>query len=111
LTVLDRIVGRTTQLLRFPDGSRVAPVVPERVIRSLLNAQYWQMAQIEPFLIEVRYVPFDGSLLTEESSSAVAEIIRQRTHPDIKVVCRSVTDLHRVEGGKFLQIVCELAPA
>jgi phenylacetate-CoA ligase len=108
LTVLDRIVGRATQLLRFPDRSRVAPVVPERVIRSLLGAQYWQLAQVEPFLIEVRYVPFDGSLLTEDNSSAVAEIIRQRTHPDVKVICRPVSDLHRVEGGKFLQIVCEL---
>jgi phenylacetate-CoA ligase len=108
LTVLDRIVGRATQLFRFPDGNRVAPVVPERVIRSMLNAQYWQLAQIEPFLVEVRYVPFEGSLITEESSLAVGEIVRQRTHPDVRVVCRPVTDLQRVEGGKFLQIVCEL---
>jgi len=110
LTVLDRIVGRTTQLFRFPDGTRVAPVVPERVIRAMLNAQYWQLAQVEPFLVEVRYVPFEDGLLAEESSSAIAEIVRQRTHPDVRVICRPVTDLHRVEGGKFLQTVCELAP-
>jgi phenylacetate-CoA ligase len=108
LTVLDRIVGRTTQLFRFPDGTRVAPVVPERVLRSILNAQYWQLAQVEPFVIEVRYVPFDGGLLTEDGLSTIEEVVRQRTHPHVRVIFKAVSDLHRVEGGKFLSTVCEL---
>jgi phenylacetate-CoA ligase len=108
LTVLDRIVGRTTQLFTFPDGTRVAPVLPERVIRDLLRAQYWQLAQVEPLLIEVRFVPFEGTVPDAEAESTISDLIRHRTSPDITVKFRRMTDLVRAEGGKFLQVVCEL---
>lgn len=109
LTVLERIVGRTTHLFRFPDGSNVAPVIPDG-FRSLLSAQYWQIAQVEPLLIEVRYVPFEGTTVRPADRQMVEEIVRNRTHPDATVRLRPVQSLHRIDGGKFVELVSELAP-
>lgn len=107
LSVLQRIVGRTTNLFRFPDGRVVAPIIPD-ALRTLLNAQIWQIAQISPLQIEVRYVPFPGSSPTPGSLEVVRSMIRDRTHPQASVSVVAVSDIRRSIGGKYVEVVSEV---
>jgi len=105
LPVLQRVAGRLTNLFRFPDGAKVAPSIPDHY-RSLLGAKYWQIAQVGPLELEVRYVPFDEQMADRAS---FADIVHQHIHRDdvaIRFSCHET--LERAEGGKFVQYVCEL---
>ncbi|MEO8882954.1 MAG: AMP-binding protein [Devosia sp.] len=105
LPVLEAVTGRVTNLFRFPDGARVAPSVPDHY-RSLLGAKYWQIAQVGPLELEVRYVPFDGPAADE---AAFAEVVRQHIHrKDVSIRFAARETLERAAGGKFVQYVCEL---
>jgi phenylacetate-CoA ligase len=105
LKVIDRIVGRSSHLFRFPDGFKIAPFVPSSSIRALLRARFWQIAQVGPYDIEVRYVP-DADEPADEQ--AAEHVVRQRLHPNAKITFRRRTDLDRADGGKFLQYVYEV---
>jgi phenylacetate-CoA ligase len=104
LPVLDRIIGRTMSMFRFPDGTRVAPFMTPDMAR-LLGARYVQIAQVEPLVVEVRYVPDEGK---SSDQDAVAEIVRRTTHPEVAVRFRQQPDMVRLDGGKFMEVVCEL---
>jgi phenylacetate-CoA ligase len=104
LKVIDHVVGRTMHLFRFPDGSTVAPMVPGSA-RELIGAKYWQIAQVGPLEIEVRYVPATPGYRGD--TQALAEIVRSRTHPDVDVRVVEHTSLERADGGKFIQYVNE----
>ncbi len=104
LPVIERIVGRSTNLFRFPDGTSMAPWIPEGY-RTLLGAQYWQVAQIGPLSVEIRYVP---AQVANHDEAAFAEMVRQRIRPDLTVSFRRLAGIGRIEGGKFIEYVCEL---
>ncbi|MBI4921426.1 MAG: phenylacetate--CoA ligase family protein [Devosia nanyangense] len=104
LGVVERVVGRTSDLFRFPDGSTVAPRVPS-TFRSVLGAQFWQIAQVAPLAMEVRYVPKESATADE---TAAAQIVRQITHRDVIVTFRPVHDIVRARTGKYAEYVCEL---
>ena len=109
LTVIDRIVGRTTHQFRFPDGKVVSPIIPEG-LRVLLNAQYWQIAQVAPLALEVRYVPFNEPRYPVDQNR-VAEIIRARTHSSVALTFLPRASLPTVQGGKFIEYVYEVPDA
>jgi len=105
LPVLQRVAGRVTNLFRFPDGAKVAPSIPDHY-RSLLGAQYWQIAQVAPLELEVRYVPFDNR---GADQAAFAEVVRRHIHrDDVRIRFATRDTLERAAGGKFAQYVCEL---
>jgi len=108
LGVIEQIVGRTTQLFRFPDGTRRFPRAT-RDVRRLLGADYYQIAQVGPLAIEVRYVRPAGRA-SQDAETVVAELVRRGTHEGAKIVVRAVDSLDRADGGKFLEYVCELGP-
>jgi hypothetical protein len=109
---LDRIAGRTTHLFRFPDGRRVAPTLPFETILQLLSAKYWQLAQVSPFVLELRYVPSTPNAheidIPKSSHLEIASIVRARIHPDATVRLKALPDVPRTFGGKYIEYVCEL---
>lgn len=105
LKVIERVVGRTMHLFRFPDGSTVAPIIPDNA-RPLIGAKYWQIAQVGPLEIEVRYVANTPGYRGDVQ--ALADIVRSRTHPDAEVRIVERATLERVDGGKFIEYVNEL---
>lgn len=107
LPVITRIEGRTTHLFRFPDGRKIAPSIPPH-FRSLLGAVTWQMAQVEPLTIEVRYLP-DGTA-KKPDFEAFAHEVRQRTDPAVAVRYKAIRELPLTPSGKFIEYVCELPP-
>jgi phenylacetate-CoA ligase len=104
LKVIDRVVGRSTNLFRFPDGTTVAPFVSQPLAEAL-GARYVQIAQVQPLEIEVRYVPEEGRSRDHEAAAA---IVRRITHPEAIIRVRSQPDLVRTDGGKFMEAVSEL---
>lgn len=105
LRVIDRIDGRVTHMFRLPDGTRMSLSLAIDLQRSF-GARYWQIAQIGPTLIEVRYVP-SGALPGAESEKALADVIRQKMHPDMQVIFSPREDLSRPDGRKFIEYVYE----
>lgn len=105
LASIASVAGRAHHLFRFPDGSTVAPVVPFDRLCALVGAKYFQLAQVAPLRIELRYVP---SGATPQGLDLAAELIRRQTHPSAIVNFVSHQDLARADGGKFLEFVNEL---
>lgn len=104
LGVIERIAGRTAHVFRFPDGRHAAMSISIDVQRAF-GARYWQIAQVEPMAIEVRYVPIgDG----HGDEAAVVANIRRKTHPDVEVRFSRRADLNRTDGRKFIEYVYEV---
>lgn len=107
LMVLERIVGRTMHLFRFPDGSTSSPTLPGTAT-GLIGARHIQLAQVAPLRIEARYVPRDD---TEPDADAIAELIaavRRVTHRDAEITLSRRLTLERGDGGKFMSSVYEV---
>ncbi len=107
LPVIARIEGRTTHLFRFPDGRKTAPSIPPH-FRALIGAVTWQMAQVAPLTIEVRYLK-DGSKMKPDFDGFTREV-RLRTDPNVHVTYVTVAELPLTPSGKFIEYVCELPP-
>ena len=105
LGVIDRIGGRTVHMFRMPDGRRISMGLSTQSLLDAFGARYWQMAQVEPLLIEVRYVP---SREVPGDEAPVIHAIRARTHPDMQVRFSRRADLHRPDGRKFIADLYEV---
>jgi len=105
LRVLDKIVGRVTDMFRFPDGRAVAFGVPS-YFKPKFNIKTWQIAQVAPLKLEVRYAtisddrPFDAP--------ALAAAIRAMTHPDVAISFTRSDSFLPGDGRKFTEYVNEL---
>jgi phenylacetate-coenzyme A ligase PaaK-like adenylate-forming protein len=104
LAAIDRIAGRISHMFRLPDGQHVGMSLSEDV-KKAFGARMWQIAQIAPLTIEVRYV-LAGE--TEGDRELVAEIIRAKTHPDMQIEFSRREDLIRPDGRKFIDYVYEV---
>jgi phenylacetate-CoA ligase len=103
LRVLERIAGRVTDMFRFPDGSAVAFALPENTKRQF-NIKAWQVAQIGPLHLEVRYQPMVAEATDE---IAIATAVRARTHPDASITFKQTDDFLHGSGKKFSEYVNE----
>lgn len=104
LRVLQPITGRVTDMFRFADGRAVAFALPENTKRDL-NIRIWQVAQVGPMQLEVRYTPIvEGG--TDEA--AIAAAVRTRTHPDVEIAFRQTADFLNTDGRKFAEYVNEM---
>lgn len=108
LAVVERIAGRTTHLFRFPDGRVMAPNLPYETMQPMMGSRYWQVAQVSPLRLEIRYLPLTGH---DIDRSAVASLIRAFIHPAVEIDFRPSLDLTRSDGGKFLDYVYEINKA
>jgi len=103
LRVLDRVIGRVTDMFCFPDGRAVAFALPENMKREL-NIKTWQVAQMAPLALEVRYQPIVAGATDE---ALIATAIRTRTHPDVAVTFRLTDNFLPSDGGKYAEYVNE----
>jgi phenylacetate-CoA ligase len=96
LPVLDRLVGRTTDLFRFRDGRVLAPSIPES-IGEAAGAALWQVAQVDHDIVEVRYIPAAGRPFDE---TVFSEAIMRFLRPDLHVRFALTPDLGK-DRDKF----------
>ncbi len=98
-----RIVGRERNLFKMPDGSKVLPRLPHRVVHDLALRQY-KLIQRTLTDIELLYVPRDDAMQIGED---VAQgLIDRYMAPGFKVHCLKVDALPRAPSGKYLLHEC-----
>jgi len=105
LRVLEKIVGRESDMFRFPDGSAVAFGVPGD-FKTKFNIKTWQIAQVEPLKLEVRYATISDNQPLD--IPALTAAIRAMTHPDVTISFTRSDSFLPPDGRKFTEYVNEL---
>ncbi len=105
LRVLDKIVGRESDMFRFPDGSAVAFGVPGE-FKTKFNIKTWQIAQVEPLRLEVRYATISDDQAVD--LPALETALRAMIHPDVAIGFRRTDSFLPPDGRKFAEYVNEL---
>ena len=106
LSVLQEIMGRAGDIFRLPDGRHIYRRLPDS-LRKVLGASRWQIAQVGPSDLELRYVPTDEAAQGDEA--AVADAVRDCYDGDFAVSIARVAEIQPAVSGKFSEYVSELA--
>ena len=107
--VIRQVVGRTAHLFRFPNGRKIAPNIGPDAranLRALAGASSYQIAQILPNTLELRYVS-DGSGRAPDITALTA-LFRLHFDSGIDFSCKQIPALPLTASGKFIDYVCEL---
>jgi phenylacetate-CoA ligase len=107
--VIREVVGRTVHLFRFPNGRKIAPNLGPDArarVRALAGASAYQIAQIKPDTVELRYVA-DGSRKIPDVAG-LTELFRLYFDNSLAFSCREIPSLPLTRAGKFIEYVCEL---
>jgi len=99
LPTLNRVFGRTRNLFRLPDGSRVWPDTRARDMLRYIGFTQVQVVQTALESIEVRYVA-DSSGRTPDSAG-LQDYFRSVLHPSLNVSAAPVAQIARSPSGKF----------
>jgi phenylacetate-CoA ligase len=105
LPVIAELNGRTFHLFRLPGGRKVALRLPAEIKRSF-GAREWQVAQVAPEIIEIRYLKLRNAEPAELEK--ITSLVRQQMTATTKVVFKPVFELPQTASGKVLDFVCEL---
>jgi phenylacetate-CoA ligase len=109
LPVLRNVTGRQDQILRLPDGPRAVGFLFQSLMRENLNALAFQLAQVAPLQLEIRYIPIDPNIQVE--AAPILAHVHEFLHPDMDVVFRQIDKIPLNSGGKQQRVVCELEEA
>jgi phenylacetate-CoA ligase len=99
LPTLNRVMGRTRNLFRLPDGSRVWPDTRARDMLRYIAFVQIQVVQTAAEEIEVRYIA-DGSARAPDQIG-LQDYFRTVLHPSVKVSAKAVDEIPRSPSGKF----------
>ena len=98
-----RILGRERNLFKLPNGSKVLPRLPHRVVHDLALRKF-KLIQRTLTDIDLLYVPRDDTV--EITEDAGQNLIDRYMAPGFKVHCRRVDELPRAPSGKYLMHEC-----
>lgn len=107
LPMIGNISGRQDQFFRFPEGIRTATGLSQALLRENLNALAFQLAQVETYKLELRFVPADknGPITT----GPIVAHLRELIHPQLDINFKPVEAVPLNAGGKHQRIVCEIS--
>ena len=106
LSSIKEIVGRVRHMFLLPDGSRIVPTLTVTAVAAL-NATMFQVAQVTPGLVEVRYTPLANGRPTDRSP--VLTELAEQLDPAIRVTFREVPTFIVPPGQKHIEFVSELS--
>lgn len=106
LPVLREVSGRVNHVFRFPDGSTSYRRLPQSM-RQQLKCGMWQIAQVAPLEIELRYTPVNPGDIGDEAGAA--EFIRSIYHPDVRVSVKRMDAIPLTAAGKLIEYSYEVA--
>lgn len=99
LPVLKRIMGRTRNLITYPDGSKAWPVLGSDDYDDVATIKQFQFIQHSLNDLEVKLV-CESALTFEQESQLKAIIHKSLRHP-FKLEFQYCSEIPRSEGGKF----------
>ena len=106
LPTLQRIMGRTRNLITYPDGSRQWPIYNMmRLVELLPNAQF-QLIQksLEHMILRIG----TGKQVTDETRLAMAAIINERLKFPFRFEFEVMPQIPRSRSGKFEDFISEV---
>jgi phenylacetate-CoA ligase len=105
LPVLQAIAGRVSHVFRFPDGTSTYRRLPQE-LRAQLKAGMWQVAQVAPLEIELRYEPLDWNDMGDEAG--VIDFMRKIYPEDVAIRARRVEHVPLTKAGKLIEYSYEV---
>lgn len=106
LPSLRRIVGRTRNMLRLPNGERRWPVAGFREFMKIAPVRQFQLVQKSLELIEARLVV--GRPLLPDEEAKVMGHIQDALGYRFTIGLVYLNDIPRTNSGKFEEFICEL---
>jgi phenylacetate-CoA ligase len=108
LGVLTRILGRSRNMLRLPDGSQVWPVFSTAMSESLTPLRQIQLVQRQRDRVAAILVVARPLTAAEEAEARaiIGRAVRQQLAVDLEYVA----EISRSVSGKFEEVRCEIAP-
>ena len=107
LPVIARIDGRQDAIFRFPDRDASATSFDAGKAHFLNKATAYQLAQVGPLSVEVRYMCHEDFAAHE--TAKIADQLKTVLHPDIQVSFKRVADIPFNAGGKQQRVVREFS--
>lgn len=98
LPVIARILGRTRNVFRFIDGSRVWPVLYSGDLNGFVPNRQYQVVQHTLTDVEFRYVPAGNG---GSDLAGLTAYMRDKLHPSIEVRATAMPAIPRSAGGKY----------
>jgi phenylacetate-CoA ligase len=105
LPVLTEIAGRLSHVFHFPDGTSTYRRLPES-LRHELQARVWQIAQVAPLRIELRYEPNDPATTGDEA--AVVAFMRTLYPANVELAIYRVEQVPLTAAGKLIEYIYEV---
>jgi len=96
---IERILGRSRNMLTFSDGSRIWPNIMRSEYERFVSLKQFQMIQHTPTRLEMRYVAEDPSRPVDVAGLTL--MIQKALHSDMTVDLTSLSELPRAPSGKF----------
>lgn len=106
LPVLNRIAGRSRNMLRYPDGRRRWPLPGDGRYREIAPVEQYQLVQTALDRIEVNLVV--ERPLTDAEADAFCAWVRERLDYPFEVTLAFHASIPRHASGKFEDVRCEL---
>lgn len=106
LPLLKNVTGRQDQILKLPEGPRAVGGLFQKLMRENLNALAFQLAQVGPLQLEIRYVPITPG--EQFDKAPILAHVREGLHPDMNVVFKQIDKIPLNAGGKQQRVVCEI---
>lgn len=96
---IERILGRSRNMLTFSDGSRIWPNIMRSEYERYVSLKQFQMIQHTPTRLEMRYVAEDPSRPVDVAGLTL--MIQKALHSDMTVDLTPLSELPRAPSGKF----------
>jgi phenylacetate-CoA ligase len=102
--VIDRIIGRTADILKFTNGQSIAGPALTLIFRDM-KIDGWQVVQTGVDKMEVRVCCGKG---VDFQFDKIEKILRHHISQDIAITIKRVEELSRTKGGKLKPIWTEV---
>lgn len=96
---LKRIMGRSRNMFRRPDGAYIWPNVLSRVFNEFVPHRQFRFVQKAPTEVELIYVPRSDDQL--ENRDAMLAYARERLFPEVRLSFTRAAEIQRLGRGKF----------
>lgn len=106
LPVLRRIMGRSRNMFRRPDGAYIWPNVLSRVFNEFIPHRQFRFIQKTPTAVELIYVPQLAD--QTEDRAAMLAYARERLFPEVELIFTRAADIARLGRGKFEDYIREI---
>lgn len=106
LATLRRIVGRTRNMLRLPNGDRRWSLVGFREFVQVAPIRQFQLVQKSLQLVEATFVV--ERPLTSAEEQKVKDIVQNALGHKFEIVCVYAGHLVRAKSGKFEEFICQV---